>query len=233
MTTATAQIRVLAADDHALFRAGVRTLIDAQPDMRLVEEARDGHEAVERVLAMEPDVVVMDVSMPHLDGIAACERLAELGSTARVICLSMHDDRKLVGAALRAGVAGYVLKDAAAEELVLAIRATLAGNTYLSPAITEQMLAPYRGTAVPDAQIAGSLSRRETEILRLLASGLSVKEIAHDLRLSAKTVTTHRENLMRKIDVHTVAGLTKYAIREGLVSLTGDEKAPAASISPE
>jgi len=212
-------IRVLMADDHALFSAGLRSLMGEHADLEVVGEARDGATAVERALALEPDIVLMDISMPGVDGLESTRRITGMRPSMRVLCLSMHADKEFVGAALRAGASGYLVKDGAVDELVRAIRVVANGRIYLSPEVAEAVVASYR-SAGPSPP-ATALSERESEVLRLMAEGLSTKEIAARLELSVKTIASHRENLMEKLDIRSVAGLTRYAIRRGLVALDG------------
>lgn len=211
-------IRVLAVDDHALFLAGLRSLIGQEDDLTVVDQVHDGQAAVERARTLGPDVVLMDISMPELDGLEATRRIVATQPAPKVLCLSMHREKEFVEAAFRAGASGYMLKDGAVDELVHAIRSVAGGRAYLSPDVAAVVVAPYR-TRGATAR-AAPLSRREGEVLRLLADGFSTKEIAGSLCLSVKTVATHRENLMRKLAIRSVAGLTRYAVREGLVSLS-------------
>ncbi len=213
-------IRILLADDHALFLQGLRALLEKEPDMVVTGEVRDGRDAVRAACAAPPNVILMDVTMPGLSGIEATRQIHAARPSVRVLCLSMHAERQFVAAALEAGAAGYLLKDCVLEELVQAIRHVHAGRCYLSPGVA--------GTVVEDyaAHLAGRkvsspipLSSREREVLQRIAEGQSVKEIAGHLNLSVKTVGSHRERIMEKLDIHTVAGLTKYAIRRGLTSV--------------
>ena len=217
-------IRLLMADDHALFSAGLRSLMAEHADLEVVGEVRDGRAAVERAIELEPDVVLMDISMPELDGLEGTRRIKELRPASKVLCLSMHADKEFVGAALRAGASGYLVKDGAVDELVRAIRVVANGRIYLSPEVAETVVASYRSTPRPTLRPA-ALSERECEVLRLLAEGLSTKEIAARLGLSVKTIASHREHLMQKLGIRSVAGLTRYAIRIGLVSLGADVSA--------
>jgi DNA-binding NarL/FixJ family response regulator len=212
------RIRVVLADDHTLVRAGIRALLDRMPDVEVVGEAGEGWEAVAQVAATRPDVLLADVAMPGMGGLEAAERLRREFPDVRVVMLSMHANEEYVLQALRAGASGYLLKDAASVELDLALRAAVAGQTYLSPAISRQMIDSYM-TRVAGGATPEPLTPRQREILRLIAEGKSTKEIAFALTISVKTVETHRSQLMDRLDIHDVAGLVKYAIRTGIVSI--------------
>jgi DNA-binding NarL/FixJ family response regulator len=213
-------IRVLLADDHKIFRDGLRTLIDKEAEMEVVAEAENGRKAVKLAEKLSPNVIIMDVSMPDLNGIEATRKIIAGTSNVKVIALSMHSDRRFVLGMLEAGASAYLLKDCAFAELVSAIRQVAAGNTYLSPKIADVVVKGYLNK-VSDTSLTRRtiLTSREREILQLLAEGLSAKEIAAHLNLSIKTIETHRRNIMEKLEIHTIAELTKYAIREGLVAL--------------
>ena len=215
--------RILLADDHELFTEGLRSLLNAQPDMEVIGEARDGRAAVEQAAAMTPDVVVMDLSMPGLNGIEATRRITADCPGVKVLCLSMHDESRFVEGALDAGASGYLLKDCALEELGRAIHTVIADQVYLSPGIAGTVVEAYKNGASKraDSSVFSLLTEREREVLQLLAEGLPTREIAERLHVSAKTIGTHREHLMAKLDIHSVAGLTKYAIRENLTSAAG------------
>lgn len=211
-------IRVVLADDHTLVRAGIRALLDRMPDVEVVGEAGDGREALAQVAAMHPDILLADIAMPGMSGLEATERLRQEYPRVRVIMLSMHANEEYVLQALRAGASGYLLKDAASVELDLAIRAAVAGQTYLSPAISRQIIESYM-TRVGGGTPPEPLTPRQREILRHIAEGRSTKEIAYALQISVKTVETHRTQLMERLDIHDVAGLVKYAMRAGIVPL--------------
>jgi DNA-binding NarL/FixJ family response regulator len=213
-------IRILLADDHQLFRSGLRSLIEQESDMEIVAEAADGAQTVSLAEKHRPDVVVMDITMPDLNGVEATSQVCSLVSGVRVIALSMHSDRRYVAGMLKAGACGYLLKDCAYEELVKAIRAALAGQTYLSPTVASLVVDDYvRQPASGATRAATLLSPREREVLQLLAEGRNVKEIGGRLHVSPKTVETHRRNIMEKLDLHSLPELTKFAIREGLTTL--------------
>jgi DNA-binding NarL/FixJ family response regulator len=211
---------ILLADDHRIFRDGLRPLLAAQPSLRVVAEAADGLEALRLAKELRPDIAVLDVSMPGLNGIEVTRRLAVEAPQVTSIVLSMHSDRRFVLEALRAGARGYLLKDEGIEELLRAIRAVQAGETYLCAAVGQQVIHDYVRLADADAgSVFALLTPREREVLQLLAEGLATKEVAARLKLSVKTIETHRKALMDKLEIHSIAQLTKYAIREGLTPL--------------
>lgn len=213
------EIKILLCDDHRIFREGLKTLINAQKGMRVIGEAADGMEGVKKVAELRPDIVIMDVSMPGLNGIEATRKIAARGAS-RVIALSMHSDRRFVSEALKAGASGYLLKDSAFNELSSAIRAVYAGKTCLDPAVAATVVKEYvmSSAAVPAPSSFSMLSPREREVLQMIAEGVSTKQMATRLKLSVKTIETHRKKIMEKLDISTIAGLTKYAVREGLTS---------------
>jgi DNA-binding NarL/FixJ family response regulator len=205
-------MRVLLADDHRLVRAGLRALLDATPDIEVVAEATDGEEAMSLIRQLQPDVALLDIAMPKLSGLAVLHQVTAAGLRTRVLLLSMYDNDEYVAEAIRAGAAGYLVKDAAVEELGLALQALERGDVYLSPAISRKLAQAFSaGRASP------GLTGRQTEILRLIAQGNSSKEIARELGLSIKTVETHRTQIMDRLDIRDLAGLVRYAIRSGLI----------------
>ena len=213
-------IRILLADDHKITREGLVSLISKQSDMEVVAEAENGREAVGLSKDFRPDVIIMDVSMPGLNGIEATKQILSEDENVKVIALSMHSDNLFVSEMLKSGASGYMLKDCAFEELDRAIREVVGGNTYLSPMISGTVVEDYlRKLNKSDTGESGILSDREREVLQLLAEGQSMKQIGLKLFISAKTVETHRRQIMNKLDMYTVAELTKYAIRKGLTSL--------------
>jgi DNA-binding NarL/FixJ family response regulator len=215
-------IRVLLVDDHKIVREGLRVLLDTKPDIEVVAEADNGRTALELARKVMPDVVVMDVTMPDLNGIEAAHRLITELSDIKVIALSMHSDHRLVSEMLAAGASGYLLKDCAFEELEKAIRAAVANDIYLSPQITRTVINHHLRNPSPTKSLVFSvLTGREQEILQLLAEGKNMKKIAFYLGVSIKTIETHRRRLMKKLNVTSIAELTKVAIREGVTSLTG------------
>ena len=207
-------IRVLLADDHALVRAGLRSLLDRVSDIEVVGEAADGHEAVARARTMTPDVLLMDIAMPGLNGLEAAARIRGERPDVRIILLSMHANEEYVMRALQIGASGYLLKDAAAPELVVAIRTVMGGGTHLSPGVSSVLVEDYA------RRVGGSrsLTPRQRDILRRIAEGASTKEMAYALGISVKTVESHRSHIMKRLDLHDVASLVRYAIRAGLVS---------------
>ncbi len=208
------KIRVLLADDHALVRQGFRLILSAQPDIEIVGEAGNGRETLELVEELRPDVVVMDVAMPEMNGIEATRRLTALSPRTRVLALSMHKDSVYVREILRAGARGYLLKDAIDRDLVAAVRAVAAGEGYLSPAVSEAVLSDYRRHVNDPLDL---LTSREREVLQLIAEGKTNKEIASILSLSVYTVDAHRGRIMEKLNVHSVSELVRFAVRAGLV----------------
>ena len=208
------RIRILVADDHAVVRQGFKMILDAQADMEIVGEAGNGREAVELAEQLHPDVVVMDVSMPELNGIEATRRLATSVPRARVVALSMHKDSVYVREILRAGARGYLLKDSGAADLVAAIRAVASGESYLSPAVSNAVLDDYRKHATNPIDL---LTSREREVLQLLAEGKTNKEIAGVLNLSVYTVEAHRGRILEKLNLHSIGELVLFAVRNGLI----------------
>jgi len=212
-------VRVLLADDHTLVRAGLRKLLELMPNFEVVGEAGDGLELLALADKLQPNLVLMDIAMPGLNGIEATARLLKTWPGIRVLILSMHQNEEYVRRALRNGAVAYLLKDAAPMELELALNAVLRGETYLSPAVSKGVVNDYVLRLRGEDLAADPLSPRQREVLQLIAEGQSSKEIARRLDLSVKTVDTHRSQLMRQLDIHEVAGLVRYAMRIGLVSL--------------
>jgi DNA-binding NarL/FixJ family response regulator len=210
--------RVLLVDDHAMFLAGVDALLQRQEGIQVVGHASDGMEAVKLARSSKADVVVMDVSMAGRNGIEATREITDKLPGVRVLCLSMHAERRFVSAALEAGASGYVLKENSFEELVGAIQTVKRGQIYLCPRVAGTVVEAYRARRDQESSVFTQLTRREREVLQLLAEGCSTKDIAAQLGLSLKTVGTHRGHIMEKLSIHSVAGLTKYAIREGLTT---------------
>jgi len=213
-------IRIVIADDHKLMRQGLSSLLSQQADIQVVGQAINGREAVQLAERESPDVVVMDVSMPDLNGIDAARQILSRSPRTRVIALSMHSDRQFVAEMFRAGARGYLLKDSAFEELASAITRVAKDETYIAPRISGFRMEDYtRKEERGEPLLAPRLSEREREVLQMMAEGKGTKEIAADLHLSAKTVETHRQHLMDKLEMYSVAELTKFAIREGLTTL--------------
>lgn len=211
-------VRVLLAEDHALVRAGFRSLLQSLPGMQVVAEAGDGREALRLIKESQPDVVLMDISMPGLNGLEATAQVAREFPSVRVIVLSMHVNEEYVLQALRAGAAGYLLKDSDAAELKLAVTAVARGETYLSPPVSKHIIADYMRLVGSGPSSFERLTPRQREVLQLIAEGHTTKEIAQILSVSVKTAATHRTELMERLDIHDIAGLVRYAIRMRLVS---------------
>jgi DNA-binding NarL/FixJ family response regulator len=209
--------RVVIADDHNMLRAGVRSLLQQIESVELVGEAADGREALALVEQHRPDILLSDIAMPGLGGLEVAARVAAEYPEVGVIILSMHADEEYVRRAVRAGARGYLLKDSDEAELALAIRAVVRGETYLSPRASQHVVAGYLKQA-EDAPAAGRLTPRQQEVLRLIAQGEPTKAIARRLKISAKTVETHRTQLMERLGIHDIAGLVRYAIRVGLIA---------------
>ncbi|MBM4274979.1 MAG: response regulator transcription factor [Deltaproteobacteria bacterium] len=214
------KIKIIMADDHQIVRQGVRTLLTAEPDMEVVGEAENGRDTLRLVQKLSPLVVVMDISMPDLNGIEATRQIMAESPRTKVVALSMHSDSFFVLNMLKAGACGYLLKDCAVEELVKAIRTVVANKTYLSPGISDIVVKDLvNGYSMSEGSVFSILTNREREVLQLMAEGKSTNSIAHRLCVSTKTVETHRKQIMTKLDIHSVAELTKYAVRQGLTSL--------------
>ncbi len=218
-------LRVLLADDHRMFAAGLAAVIGREPDLEVVGTARDGREAVKSALELEPDVVAMDLSMPRLSGIEAARQIVARRPETKVLCLSMHRERQYLQAALEAGAVGYVLKDYPPEAVIKAVRCVAGGNICLCPEMAAAALEDYR-TCLLDHKpaIDPVLTPREREVLQLVAEGCTSQEIATELFLSQRTVAAHRRHLAEKLGIHSVAGLTKYAIRHGLTTAERDRR---------
>jgi DNA-binding NarL/FixJ family response regulator len=214
MTKAT---RVLLADDHTLVRAGLRGLLQGIAGVEVIGEAEDGHEVLRLAAALHPDVVLLDIGMPGLNGLDAAAQLVKLDERIRVLILSMHSAEEYVLRALRAGCAGYLLKRSAVTELEIAVRAVARGETYLSPHVSKQIVDDYVGRTGGSADPLDALTPRQREILQLVAEGHTSKEIAERLRLSFKTVEAHRAQIMERLGLQDVTGLVRFAVRVGLV----------------
>jgi DNA-binding NarL/FixJ family response regulator len=213
-------IRVVVADDHQMFREGLLAMLQEQGGIEVLAEAPDGRTAVELAKELHPEVVVMDVTMPDLNGIEATRQIKAKCPGVQVVALSMHADRQFITDMLEAGASGYLLKDCPFSELLASLRAAVAHEVYLSPKIASVVVRTYDAVGVgPGKRLAHKLTPREREILQLVADGGSSKEIAHLLGLSVKTVDTHRRQVMEKLQIYSVAELTHFAIREGLTTL--------------
>jgi DNA-binding NarL/FixJ family response regulator len=209
--------RVLLADDHVLVRAGIRSLLEKITGIEVVAEAGDGREALELIKKQLPNVALMDIAIPELNGLEALARATKEFSAVKMIILSMHANEEYVLRALRAGACGYLLKDAAVTELELALRAVTRGEIYLSPRISKRVIGSYLERLGNERPLREELTPRQREIVQLIAEGKSIKEIAFLLKVSVKTVEAHRAQLMARLDIHEVAGLVRYAMRVGLV----------------
>ena len=206
--------RILLADDHAVVRNGFRFILSAQPDLEVVGEAAHGRDAVESALALKPDVVVMDVTMPELNGIEATRRICEALPRTRVLALSMHKDAVYVREILRAGAKGYLLKDSSEADLLTAVRAVARGEGFLSPLIADAVLNDYRRHVTNPLDL---LTSREREVLQWIAEGKTNKEIAQTLKLSVYTVEAHRGRIMEKLNLHSTGELVRFALRNGVI----------------
>src|SRR5665647_1434841 len=212
--------KILIADDHQIVRQGLRFLLEKESDLKVVAEAEDGRSTVRLARELNPGVIIMDVAMPDLNGMEATRQIITESPVTKVIALSMYADRRFVMNMLKAGASGYLLKDCAFEELIRAIRVVLANKTYLSPGVADILVKDCKmGTPLNEASAFGVLTSREREVLQLMSEGQSTAKIADKLIVSVKTVESHRQQLMQKLNLRSVAGLTKYAIREGLTSL--------------
>jgi len=210
-------VSIVVADDHKIVREGLIRLLEAREDFSVVGEASNGEEAVALVMAKQPDIVLMDINMPKLSGIDATRQLDKAGCPTKILVLSMHESRAYVEEVLRAGASGYVVKNSASKDLIAAIDAVKNGASYLSPAITQQVVDAIARPGDSSPSGIAMLTDREREVLQLIAEGLSSKEIAAMLGVSLKTIDSHRSNLMEKLDIHKVSGLVRFAIRAGLV----------------
>jgi DNA-binding NarL/FixJ family response regulator len=214
------QIKVLLAEDHTVVRQGLRVLLEAEQDITIAAEAETGREAVQLTLKLLPDVVVMDICMPSLNGLEATRQIMKDAPATKVLILSSYSDDEYVHRLTEAGAAGYMLKQTAANELIKAIRETCKGNAFFSPAISKRLLEHYRESflrGVPVQKRADLLTSREAEVLQLIAEGKPNKLIASELCISIKTVEKHRQQVMNKLNIHDIAGLTRYAINKGIV----------------
>jgi DNA-binding NarL/FixJ family response regulator len=211
-------VRLLLVDDHWLVRASLKSLLEDFVGLDVVAEASNGREAMEQIVQHRPDMVLMDISMPELNGVEATRRIIDQHPDVRVVVLSMHSDEEHVLRALRAGASAYVLKGSAPRELELAIDAVARGQIFLSPAISRHIMEIYLNRSAAKSSVLDQLTPRQREILQLIAEGHSSKQIAQMLDTSVKTIESHRASLMERLDIHDIAGLVRYAVRNGLVS---------------
>jgi len=216
-----AKIRILLADDHTLFRQGIRTLLSAEPDMEVVGEASNGGEAMGRALELKPDLVLMDIGMPGLSSFESTRQIRKNRPETKVVLLTMYDDEDYLMEGMEVGASGYVLKDSPAPQLLNAVREANRGGSYLSPKMLSQLVDDFRSRIKTSSRMPrfATLTSREREVLKMLAEGKSVKEIACDLNLSVKTIEAHKFNLMRKLDIHNKAQLVQYAIQKKIIQI--------------
>jgi DNA-binding NarL/FixJ family response regulator len=213
-------IQVLLVDDHAIIREGLRSLLEKQPELEVIADTDDGRKAIEFVRELLPDIVVMDITMPGLNGIEATRQITAEFPQVKVIALSIYSKRRFVADMLSAGATGYILKECLFDELIQAIKAVAAGGRYLSPRITDVVVSDYvKRLSASAGSPFEALKAREREVLQLVAEGKSTKQIALDLHVSVKTIEANRRQIMEKLDIYNVAELTKYAVREGLTTL--------------
>lgn len=212
--------RILIAEDYTILREGLRSLLSSNPEFEIAGEAEDGNQAVQQTEKLKPDVVLMDLSMPRMNGMEAIREVKKRCPETKILALTVHKDEEYIRATLAAGADGYVLKDATHAELVMAIKSVLAGKYYLSPGVSEKIIEGYLegGKVLKPVSDWETLTQREREVLKLIGEGYKSKEIADYLCISVKTVDKHRANLMQKLDLHNVQGLTAYAIERGLVN---------------
>jgi DNA-binding NarL/FixJ family response regulator len=212
------QTRIIIADDHQLFRQGLRSLIERQAGMVVIGEAADGREAITLALQESPDLMIIDITMPNLNGIEATRQILLNNKSTKVIGLSIHSKTRFVSELLRAGALGYILKDCALEELLTAVHTVLQGKMYLSPDIAERVIKDYVALSLSKDSVFTVLTAREREVLQLITEGKKTREIADSLHVSIKTVECFRQSITDKLHIHSIAELTKYAIREGLTT---------------
>ena len=210
--------RIVIAEDHTILREGLRALLSAEPALQVVGEAKDGREAIRRVEQLKPDLILMDLSMPRMNGVEAIREIKNRTPEAKVLALTVHKVEEFVVEVLKAGADGYVLKDASTAELVMAIKSVLKGQRYLSPSVSQMVIEGYLAGRETCESPWDTLTKREREILKLIAEGHKNKEIGDYLCISVKTVEKHRANLMKKLDLHSAAALTAYAMERGLVT---------------
>ena len=214
-------IRIFVADDHAIVREGIVSLLEKENDLKVVGEAGDGNEALERILRLKPDVAIMDVSMPPTNGIVITKELFDKGYSGKVLILTQHDKEGYLQSALKAGVSGYLLKYSIKQEVIDAIRVVMRGGNYFSPSISKVLLQEYlheekKKPATPEGL---PLTSREIDVLKFLAQGLSSRQIAEKMNVGVRTVDFHRANIIQKLEIHDIASLTRYAIKHGLIDI--------------
>jgi DNA-binding NarL/FixJ family response regulator len=210
-------ISIVVADDHSIVREGIRHLIEGENDIKVCAEASDGREVIEHVEKYQPDIVILDITMPRLSGLETLEHIRSKHPTVKTILLSMHADPPMIQSAVSLGVDGYVLKNSRTSEILAAIRAVIRGGSYFSPTVAREIVAQVRDPRPPSEQPFSILSKREREVLHLIAEGYAAKEVATELNISTKTVEAHRTSLMRKLGVRKATELVRYAVRHGLI----------------
>lgn len=214
----TKRITVLLAEDHTVVRQGLRLILDTSDEIRVVAEAENGRQAVKLAKELKPDIALLDVAMPLLNGLETVKQLRQDTPKTRVLILSSYDDDRFIDESLASGAAGYLVKHSAANDLIKAIQEVHAGRSFFSPAIQRRLAARMSGGRQGGPKISDKLSRREAEVLQLIAEGFANKQIADELSISVKTVEKHRQSMMNKLNIHEVAGLTRYAVTRGLVA---------------
>lgn len=213
--------RIVLADDHHIMRQGLLLILESQSNLKVVAEAANGREAVERVRELKPDMVIIDISMPEMNGMEATKQIMEIAEDIKVIVLSVHSDKQFISGMLRAGASGYLLKDCVKDELIKAIDIVKRGQKYLSPEITGSVLDEYKHFLDKETEdVFTLLTKREREVLQLIAEGKTTKQIAGDLFISVKTVETHRQHIMNKLEIYNIPDLVKYAIQQGMIDIS-------------
>lgn len=214
------RIRVLLADDHLIVLEGIKTLLNKDPDIEVVDTASNGREAIKKAEELRPDVIIMDIGMPELNGIDATTQIKKISPSIKIVVLSMHSDKVFISKAFKAGVSAFLIKECDFEEIIKAIKTVYDNQTYISPLVANILIEDYRDAmnGITDGVKTGDLTVREREILQLIAEGLTSKEMATKLNVSSKTIDTHRQQIMDKLNIRTIAGLTRYAIKQGIIS---------------
>lgn len=214
-------IKILLVDDHHIMRQGLRVILESQSNLEVIAEAGNGREAIQKVQETKPDMMIIDISMPEMNGMEATKQIHEIAEDIKVIVLSVHSDKQFVAVMLKAGASGYLLKDCVKDELISAIDIVNRGQKYLSPQITGSVLEDYKRFLNYETQdVFTALTKREREVLQLLAEGRNTKQIASDLFISVKTVETHRQKMMNKLEIYNIPDLVKYAIQQGVIDIS-------------
>ncbi len=213
--------KIILVDDHNIMRQGLRVILESQGNIQVIAEAGNGREAVQKVEELLPDMVIIDISMPEMNGMEATRQIQNISEEIKVIVLSVHSDKQFISGMLRAGASGYLLKDCVKDELIKAIDIVNRGQKYLSPQITGSVLDDYkRFLSEEESDVFTLLTKREREVLQLIAEGKTTKQIAGDLFISVKTVETHRQNIMNKLEIYNIPDLVKYAIQQGVIDIS-------------